>query len=68
MRGDEDSVLVGSSRWIHVDLDVGCRRGVIPEDVSRIRVNQCGDRVDIGENAGDVASGVQRANDAFTQL
>ena len=68
MRGDEDSVLVGSGRWIHVDLDVGCRRGVIPEDVSRIRVDQRGDRIDIGEDAGDVASRVQRTYDALLQL
>ena len=64
--GEKDGVLVG--QWvldaarIHVDVDIGTACGVVPECESRMLVQECADRVRVGDDAGHVAGGAEGAD------
>ena len=66
VRGQEDGVFVGqgvlNAARIHVDVDIRTACGVVPERESRMLVQERADRVRIGDDAGHVAGGTERAD------
>jgi hypothetical protein len=60
VRGEEDGVLVSQPPvlalrgGVHVDREVRSRGGVIPAGKRAVAVEQDGDRVHVGDDAGDI--------------
>lgn len=65
VRRDKYCILRCFWRRIHVDMNVRCSCGVIPENQSSEFVHQRGDLINIGQNACDIAGSTEAADDLF---
>ena len=62
VRGDEDGVLDRGAGAVHLDVDVGGAGGEVPEAQGAVLVEQVGHALGVGDDAGDVGGGGERAD------
>ena len=62
VRADEDRVLARAAGAVHLDVDVGRAGGEVPEAERAVLVEQVGDALGVGDDAGDVGGGGEGAD------